>query len=147
MKTLEQVASQLGLRVIARNEPALFEDLPDTIDLVIDGRPVRMRREAGEPNEWVSDPLKVERDDENVRFEFVLIPGVRLSELHSAGRQSPTLSLLRGITCMRNLGEHGKPEGVREFLGVSPIGKSHDVKPFLNDAGKSFDKTFHEFIE
>ena len=146
MKTLEQIASKLGMHIVARNEPVAFSDLPDTIDLRIDGRNVRLKREAGEPNEWVSDALKVERDGEKIRFEFVLIPGVKLSELHTAGRQVSVLRLLRGITSVRLLDEHGKPKGLREFLAVSPTTKPHDIEPFLSDAGKSFDKTFQELV-
>lgn len=146
MKTLEQIASKLGMRIVAHNEPVTFSDLPDTIDLKIDGNHVRLVREAGEPIEWISDPLKVERDGETIRFEFVLIPNVRLSELHSARSQDPNKPLLRGITSVRNLDAHGRPEGLCDFLAVTVAKKPKDVTPYLQDAQKSLDKTYAEFM-
>jgi hypothetical protein len=140
---LSKVATRLGLKVEAGRAVPMFLALPSRFNLTIDGQHVFFHKEPGSPVEWVSDKLKL-GTVLNSRFTFVLIPSVKLSEMHDAGRQHDIALLDHGVVCIRTISEKGEElEGVRSFLAHGFKG-SEDVKTFLDAASIAMLKSYHD---
>jgi hypothetical protein len=143
LNKLSKVAARLGLKVEAGRAAPMFSVLPSRFNLIIDGQHVFFHKEPGSPVEWVSDKLKLGRVL-STRFQLVLIPAVKLNEMHDAGRQDDYAPLDRGVVCVRIIDEKGEElEGVREFLAHSFKG-SEDTKTFLDAANVAMSKSYHD---
>jgi hypothetical protein len=132
---LSRVASNLGLRVVSQVAPPTFEDLEESFSLHVNGSFVKFFRVTGDVIAWTSAIHN--------GYTIVLIPGVKLIDIHEAKEQHEDTPLLRGITYVRT--QDGQTHGLREFLAAGPYKKPNDVEAYLAKAETSFDISLDEF--